>query len=799
MAELMVVVGIIAILSALGFVGIVSYLRSLTKLEYDGYAKEIFVAAQNHLSMAKSQGYLKRTGFGDNDDEKDVKYFFVTDEDREEQYGKTKVLDLILPFGSVDETLRGGGCYIIRYQQKAGEVLDVFYWSEGGRYPYKNYAGTETAYEEDYNNFLSSRDADLKNYTYGGNNKAVIGYFGGEDARSLEIGEELEQPKVSVNNAERLVVKVTDKNTTKMDGDGKPPELKLIITGAKSKASRVLILQSPQSNKITKSDAITPKDDTYSIILDDITSEKGLHFYDQYCRTASDNGKIFVPGENVTIQAVASYKKDLANVAYSYKRTTNSLFASVNEKKESATVSNIRHLENLDDKVSNLNLTSGADAGQVAMQIKNAAQKADLSWSKFVTAIGGDNVGIYAFLPKGASATTKNTRLTKTNGSYYYPVIFSSVTTYDGGSHSIFDVNVDHNDKADAAGAGLFGTLNNKEIKDLRLVDFIVKGNGNAGALAGRVNGTNVTNVIAFHSGSYGLQPSVAQIQGGSGTGGLIGYVGTFGSGANYKISKVEKCAASYTAASTGGNAGGLIGDAEDADFSACYAGGHTGNGSYAQIKRNEQIIYNVTAAAGYAGGFIGNAGTSRIEHSYATCSVDGSTAAGGFAGYGTGHMDFCYATGLINVPKDAATGESVTTGKGAFVGTFGGNAQNINGCTYFEIINEITKEGQTAYLGSGLEGERILPFDQMPQTGQTASYYVSGTENGAGTLAWVPAVAYDKTLIFAYQGRYDLPTVSQLQRAAGVPATIKDTDYVAVHYGDWPAPEVWVKNEGNN
>lgn len=792
MAELMVVVGIIAILCALGFVGIVSYLRSLTKLEYDGYAKEIFVAAQNHLSMAKSQGYLKRSGFGDPDSETDVKYFFVTGEDRDEQYGKSKVLDLILPFGSVDETLRGGGCYIIRYQQKAGEVLDVFYWSEVGRYPYNKYASVKTAYENDYKNFLSSRDADLKNYTYGGNTKAVIGYFGGEDASSLKLGAELNQPKISVDNAERLVVKVTDTNPTKTN-----EELKLIITGAKSKASRTIVLRSPQSGKITEGDDISGPgtDDKYEIILDDITSDKGLHFYDRYCRAASDNGKFFVPGENVTLQAVASYKNELANVAYSYKRTTNSLFASVNEKKESATVSNIRHLENLDDKVSNLNLTSGPSPSQVPMQIKNAAQKADLSWTKFVTAIGGSNVGIYAFLPKGASATTKNTRLTKTSGSYYYPVIFSSVTNYDGGSHSIFDVSVDHTDSGDAVGAGLFGTLNNKEIKDLRLVDFIVKGNGNAGALAGRVNGTKVTNVIAFHSGGYGLLPSEAQIQGGSGTGGLIGYVGTFGSGTNYKISEIKKCAASHTVASTGGNAGGLIGDAEDAEFSACYAGGHTGNGSYAQIKQGALIVYNVTAA-GYAGGFIGNAGNSRIEHSYATCSVDGSTAAGGFAGYSEGFLNYCYATGLINVPKDAATGESVTTGKGAFAGAFGGDPLNVNGCTYFEIINEITKDGEIAYLGSGLEGERILPFDQMPLTGQPASYYVSGTEPGSGALDWGPAVAYDATLIFAYQGRFDLPTVSQLQRIAGVPVTIEDTDYVAVHYGDWPAPEVWVKND---
>ena len=45
MAELLIVVAIIVVLAGVVFVGVASHMRSMTKLEYDGYAKEIFVAA----------------------------------------------------------------------------------------------------------------------------------------------------------------------------------------------------------------------------------------------------------------------------------------------------------------------------------------------------------------------------------------------------------------------------------------------------------------------------------------------------------------------------------------------------------------------------------------------------------------------------------------------------------------------------------------------------------------------------------------------------------------------------------
>ena len=64
LAEIMMAVAIIGILSAVAFIGVARYLRSMAQLERDGIAREIYVAAQNHLAMAEGQGYLNRDLFG---------------------------------------------------------------------------------------------------------------------------------------------------------------------------------------------------------------------------------------------------------------------------------------------------------------------------------------------------------------------------------------------------------------------------------------------------------------------------------------------------------------------------------------------------------------------------------------------------------------------------------------------------------------------------------------------------------------------------------------------------------------
>ena len=50
LAEFLTVIAIVGILASLSFVAVIHYQRKLRRLEMDQTAKEIFLAAQNHLT-----------------------------------------------------------------------------------------------------------------------------------------------------------------------------------------------------------------------------------------------------------------------------------------------------------------------------------------------------------------------------------------------------------------------------------------------------------------------------------------------------------------------------------------------------------------------------------------------------------------------------------------------------------------------------------------------------------------------------------------------------------------------------
>ena len=58
--EALVTVALITILGALVIIGVGRYRRSAKALELDGIAREVFVAAQNHLSVAEGVGEVER-------------------------------------------------------------------------------------------------------------------------------------------------------------------------------------------------------------------------------------------------------------------------------------------------------------------------------------------------------------------------------------------------------------------------------------------------------------------------------------------------------------------------------------------------------------------------------------------------------------------------------------------------------------------------------------------------------------------------------------------------------------------
>ena len=744
MAEALIVIGIIAVLAALIVVAVFAYLRSLKKLEYDGYAKEMLIAAQNHLSMAESEGYLGRTDFGSAEDpqvdSKDGVYYFVKDSSHPDVYNGNSLLDLMLPFASIDETVRVGGCYIVRYHKETATVLDVFYWEESGRYAH-------TFTDADYAKFLGKRNEKSELRTYEGDS-SVIGWYGGAEAQNLTHGNAIPAPLLTVTNADQLKVNITDKST-----DGDNVILKLIITGLTSTNKKEITID--RSNTETE------------IILDDIT--EGKHFSQLFC--TGDNA--LIPGEDITLQLVEYNNAELTNIAYSPIVTTNSLFAYNDVPGDnSAHISYIRHLENLDPAVSNLN-TTDEHLKYVTGGDVTAKQTTDLTWDTEPTSN-----------PYLKITNASGTELV--NGTFK-PVDTSYKLLYDGQGFAINSIVVNA-----SGSAGLFSDLTDGDtVQNLKLIDSSITGN-NAGALAGTADNATVENVVVYNSGSKDSSTTVT-ITGTANAGGLIGFVSD---------SDISRTAAAVIVESSG-NAGGLIGTASGGTIDESYSGGHTEKGSYRDVtyidtndENKVKIKYNVTGGTN-AGGLIGQATSTdskelTVSNCYSTCSAKGTTT-GGLIGDATRTaskaltVTNCYSTGLVE-----------GTSKGAFIGNLVDGS--LASCLYYDIINEQFANGtdgksgytylkpvgnqETSDINEG--GVKISAFDETARTYEAFVGDNDGTEH-----KWQTAVAYDQNLNIYYQGKYNLKTVDQLSGST-------DTDLASKHYGDWPSPEIWAINEPN-
>ncbi len=763
-AEALIVVAIIAVLGALAVVAVFAYMRSMAKLKYDAYAKEIFVAAQNHLSMSESQGYLGREEFGFKEGKLDFDpentgigaYYFVKSPDHEQEYhdvnDASSVLNLMLPFAAVDETVRVNGCYIVRYHKDSATVLDVFYWQENDNF-------SHIYIESDYSEFMRNRGNKSALKNYGG---SVIGYYGGASADTLAYGKKLSAPIVVVSNEDRLTVTVTDPNRNINYGDDEnaKPKLKLIMTGVTSGELTEFKLFSEDPSAVADYDdyGVHTEGDYagcyyYVVVLDSITS-KEKHFYNQFCLGVNE----FIPGEDIEVQAVAYNNSELTNIAYSPKYTTNSLFA-YNEEGGAAHIAYIRHLENLDTTISKVNV-SNRDLKHNVYENNEITVKAkqikDLTWD--------DETYFKVFGTSGL--------LTELSFAPVEPYDYSLEYNgeYNGHSHSVTDVVINVK-----GSAGLFASLDgNDTVKNLKLINFEVTTQnnskastlGNAGALVGELNGGHVTNIVAYNT----FKDMTAKITGTDNVGGLIGIANS---------GEVSKCAAALVVKSTGGNAGGLVGTVKNVNLTACYSGGHTENGAYSASAFN---VAGTASAGGLVGEITGTADKpATVVNCYSTCSVKGD-AAGGFIGKVTnGSITNCYSTGLVN-------GTRQKSDIGAFIGISTGTTQS--NCWYYEIINEledVQKNKHKGYkyldpVGNG-SSVNIKPFDDFEKEGEVTTYArFVGSERSL-------ANAYDSALIRLYQGRYALITVKQLGAEV-------NGDFVATHYGDWPAPEITVINE---
>lgn len=743
MAELLIVVAIIVVLTSVAFIAVWVYQRSLGQVERDGIAKEIFIAAQNHLTMAHGGDYYGTADFGSDTDaeyaEKSVCYYVVNGDIQEDS-----VLGQMLPFGSIDETVRIGGSYIVRYQKDTGLVLDVFYCTRTGSPTRFNHRLEDS----DYTNVLNLR-GDVHKSDRRDWNTHILGWYGGQDAATLPRTE-LTAPTIAIHNEEKLYVTVTDPNRA-----NEFASLKLIVTGAQSKAQKAFVLKTDDDRVFY--DGFQK---TFTVILDDVTTND-LQFGKL---TADTEDAAFLPGEDLTVQAVAYSTTALTNVAYSAKNTTNSLFAGLSGDRTTAYVRNIRHLENLDKAISNLD-------EEDKLGVAAAEQTDNLSWTAFqqgIRAIEAQTTGLAA-----ASAETVGVCDFSGTGAagYYLPIQPDYPLTYDGKNHSVSKI------KAAAEDAGLFGmTSQVSSIRNLELIDFDLTGTATAGALAGTLRSCAVTNVLARTSA-----PTSAVAVKAPTAGGLIGIA--------------DDAEVSWSAASliVSGEtcAGGLIGTATG-EINACYSGGHTKNADYGAWVNTEGNAYDVTG--GTVGGLVG-INDADVYNSYSTCSVSG-TAAGGFVGTSSGDLTNCYAAGLVELATvTTADDRKANEAKGAFAAELSGTAVD---CRYFLAVNEVmrkeTKNGKENllhdhYLGAVGDAESTDGLTPLDLTAEVYNEFTGAWGD------WNPARAYDSTLVKYYSGKYTLRTVDELNTALPTGYTLGSELFATTHYGDWPSPEVFFIN----
>ena len=446
MAEMLITVAIIVILCGFGFVAVIAHQRNLKRMEMDETAQEIFIAAQNHLTAARASGqwssFLEKTSAegqagsrgtamayvpsdynkaSDADAASRKFYYFATESAEAVKNGAEA---LILPEGSIDETLRGHHFYV-EYDAASGTVFGVFY------------TDSDHAITADDAQTVSRTDPDARRDYKADGKRTIIGYYGGALGELNSPGD-LYAPSVAVRNAESLVLYVVDKNyyrpvSSKTGAPNFKTKLKLTFEGVTSgkKAVKEVDPSNPSSQTDAFSSAVLAEEsdgtfnvvisssgasaqqtkavkaEYYAIVLDSIVRKDG-HFADLFPE--------FIPGEDIRITATLT--SDKAGEDVSQTVTVNSLFNSVKTEKNLSgiasktvvTVSNPRHLENLSSEVSGVDFAAAGKQIVKDTTVDTVSVVRNLFWDEDAEA---ENVAkaqnqketVTAFLPAIASAT----------------------------------------------------------------------------------------------------------------------------------------------------------------------------------------------------------------------------------------------------------------------------------------------------------------------------------------------------------------------------------------------------------
>lgn len=779
--ELLTVILILAILGALTTVAVVRHRRNLKLYEMDNTAKEIFVAAQNHLSVMKVEGLLPESGQEEakvchlvyngksasvisSNSEKDLSDISGTGEMTDAENLAAEEWEEMLPQGAIDETIRVNGSYIISYDPANAVIKDVFY---SDKYQFSSTDFIKNNGKVTYSEELTKAETDKDVRKRFNNTNDVIGYYGGAKADSVPV-ESLHEPVVSVRNGDQLKVEVAlneaDENRKDIGS------VQLIVTiGNKKKVLAGKIAATASLGTSGRKNART-----CTFLLDDVTASgsdqsTSKEFVDLFEEELKAKDSTYKLGEDISVQAVVLPENaavdetgtKIISSGWSEKKTVNPLFAGVEDKavtgdkastggKDSsedgtsaedqtaagekiAVISSFRHLINLqtfnDYKV-------GTGSQSKKLSISSAKQMSDMDWASFVKDGNVSNPD-YSYVPLTLDEDFSY-------DGQYYRIVNLKIGSVDGskgtgsGKVSGDDVpssaaSVSDGGDGDQA-AGLFGSVSKHlTVQNVVLDDFDVYGS-NAGALVGEVTEAGQLTVRGVLARAY---DNSRRIHGTENAGGLIGRIVGSVDAANTNGSEISLSSASvYVEGGT--NAGGLIGSAANTKIKDCYTAGHTRNGEYIQETTGNDVRMNVQATGknGIAGGLVGSfsGSSSSVSASYSTASVYGKLA------------------GTLIGSSDNATKIENTTVYGS------GFAMNTD------------KQQVTALIGNntGLNGCDYRSFKQ----GDRISYRYDAIANKDGEKSTI--------IGFALPGIPDLDTSLESADADTVPF------FISSHFGDW-------------